>query len=495
MKLYFGGGEVPSHRKLFAENGVKDCYLSYVGLARRVEFKRKWLINDKFPEDMNVLLESGAFTYNKQEGNQDLDTLAEVAAAYHAFIADNYERVVAFTEFDALALGRDWLAGVRSDFYDDFGDKFMPVWHSEYGTDELERLATRYKRIAILQTELGDNSLVPLLNMLAQRRGTLLHGLAMTKPDIMREVRWDSVGSTSWTSCMAFGDTQVWTGRELKRYPKALKDQARKRHRTLFTNAGFDAKKIDEDDTAEVAKLTFWSWEQLLTDINRRAAFSSVTHRADPPITDEPETGIEPVAHLVEQNRNEQLAEIGTQPATQIPRQREQTAIPGGFIPTDHGVGINSETVRQCDTCFLKDRGCPGYEPGAACAYKLSDITINSKELLDQTENTIIQKQRERIEFMLFAEQVEGGYADANLSTEMDRLMRFIKMKREGTAEKFSINISSSRQPGEASPLDMFGPQVIQANTVKAIEDDIVEADVVSNSPLADEQENTDEPA
>lgn len=471
MYLYFGGAEVPSHRKLFIDNHISDVYMSYVGLARRVEFKRPWLIKDKFPEDMNVLLDSGAFTYNKPDAETDLNSLADVANAYHAFVAANIERVVAVTEFDALALGIDWLRGVRADFYDYFGDKFMPVWHAEYGTDELENLATKYKRVGILQTELGDKSLVPMLNMFAARRGTLFHGLAMTKPDVMREVRWDSVGSTSWTSPMHFGDTQIWTGRELKRYTNDQKAQARKRHRTLFTNAGFDAQKIADDDTAEVAKLTFWSWQQLLSDINRHKAFTVATHQAETSIPGTADVSDDLVAQAGEDLRNAQLT-------PRVAQEREHEVISPVFRVTDQGLQINSKSLRLCDECFLKDRGCPGYQPGAECKFEFAPFQVSTPELIDQVENTIIQLQMQRIEFMKMAEDIEGGYVDPNLSNEEDRLMRFIKMKREGKVEKFSMNVNVTRQPGETSPLDLFGGDVIAAQQPHA---EIMEADVVDD--------------
>src|SRR6202034_1167707 len=146
----------------------------------------------------------------------------------------------------------------RADFYDDFGEKFMPVWHAEYGVEELERLAGHYRRVAVLQTALGDRDLIPVLNLLAARRGTLFHGLAMTKPDIMAAVRWDSVGSTSWISPMQFGATQIWTGSKLQRYPKAYKEKGREENRALIEHLGLDADKIIADDRAEVAKLTLW---------------------------------------------------------------------------------------------------------------------------------------------------------------------------------------------------------------------------------------------
>jgi hypothetical protein len=91
----------------------------------------------------------------------------------------------------------------------------------------------------------------------------------MTKPWAMAEVRWDSVASLSSMSPGKFGATMVWTGKKLERYPHKYKDEARKRHRTLFTSAGLDAEKIAADDRIKVTRLSIWSWRQLAASLTR----------------------------------------------------------------------------------------------------------------------------------------------------------------------------------------------------------------------------------
>lgn len=473
MKLYYGGAEVPSHRKWLQDAGIDHSYLSYVGLRRRLKFARPWLIKDKFPGEMHVLLDSGAHTYNKQEAeDQDSAELLEVAAAYEAFVSQNAERVDAFTEFDARSLGLDWIHSRRDDYYLDFGNKFMPVWHPEWGIDELEAMASRYERIAIVQTALGDRDIIPVLNMLASRRGTLLHGIAMTKPDTMRAVKWTSVGSTSWLSPIQYGDTFVWTGNELKRYPKAYKDQARKRHRTLFTNAGFDAEKIAADDTNEVIRLSLWSWERLLEDVNgtRRTASGSLDRVPADRGPSEPAD----------------LLGGDTDPGPdQVLERRTKILLPGiSLRATEEGteLDVRGDNLRRCDSCFLRERGCPGYKPGADCLYEIP-IKAKTAAQIRAVETGLIEMQTQRVLFMKMAEDLEGGYADPNLSGEMDRLTRMIKAQREGQAEKFSLRIEASNKPGEVSMLgQIFGREA--ADKMAQIEGPNVVDDMIKESMM-----------
>jgi hypothetical protein len=462
VKLYFGGAEVPSHKKTLEQNGVSHVYLSYMGLRRRVKFKRPWLLAEKFPASTHVLLDSGAYTVNRGVDDELASSdLVDIATGYMDFVAKNHERVDAFTEFDALPLGLDWLRTVRADFYDDFGDKFMPVWHAEYGVDELEALAGKYRRIAILQTALGDRDLVPVLNLLASRRGTLFHGLAMTKPDIMAAVRWDSVGSTSWISPMQFGDTQIWTGSKLQRYPKAYKEKGRSENRALIEHIGLNADKVIADDRAEVAKLTLWSWNQLVDDLNRKAPdFRTATD----------------LVHAPARPADGPVSAVGAaQPVTPLkaPVARKRVLLPGVdlFQPEgqEHGqFAVRSDNLRNCDTCILRDRGCPGYEPGAACLYEMP-IMIRTVSDAQALENGLISMQTQRVMFMKMTEDLEGGHVNPNLSGELDRLTRMLKNQREGRADRFSLHVTGSNKPGEPGIIgSMFGKNVADAQTIEA---------------------------
>jgi hypothetical protein len=47
MRLYFGGAEIGSHRRLLDEYGVKHVALSYMGLRQRTQMKKPWLISEQ----------------------------------------------------------------------------------------------------------------------------------------------------------------------------------------------------------------------------------------------------------------------------------------------------------------------------------------------------------------------------------------------------------------------------------------------------------------
>jgi hypothetical protein len=470
VHLFLGGSEIPGWRKMLAEEGVETVSLSYMGLRRRTKFTRPWLIEDNYLENQKVFLDSGAYTVNKADDDKySIGELKDIAAHYEAFVQQNIDSLHMVSEFDAVVLGREWIEARREDFYEDLPeDKFLPIWHSEWGVDELDKLAQRYKRVGVTQTDLDGRNLTPVLNEITRKYGTLLHGVAMTKPAEMAAVNWDSVASTSWLSPSQYGDTIVWTGRELKRYPKKYKDQARKRHRTLFTEAGFDADRIEAGENDEVLRFTIWSWQQLAASIDqhRPQEAQAVTTSAGGvlssfsqmqgtevgtedgktlnPVTtpavrrDRPRTNL-PVIGLVQEK------EVYTDPEDGVNKERD--------IPL---LTVRSQSMRACSSCFLSSK-CPAFDQNANCAYDIP-VEVKSKQQMQSLQNSLIEMQAQRVLFMKMVEDMTGGYADPNLSGEIDRLQKLVKVKTELEQDSFSVKLEAKGNGGGAGMISrIFG--------------------------------------
>jgi len=500
VDLFYSGAEVPSWRTLLADTGVEHVSLSFMGLRRRVKHTDKWLLAEKFPANQKIFLDSGAYTVNTaDEEKYTVGQLRDIAAAYIIFVQANIDRIEFASEFDCLALGLEWIKAAREDFWDDLPDgRFLPIWHAEWGLEELDRLCQKYARVGIHQTALGERNLEPTLKALVRQYGTKYHGVAMTKPTVMAAVPWASVASLSWMSPSQYGDTIVFTGKELKRYPKKYKDQARKRHRTLFTNNGFDAQKIEDDDRDEVLRLSIWSWQQLMKHLNREASTAEV-------VTKQPEGAAGDFAELPGEVVDRAPGEMRNSPTTVvIPERRELTTLPvmgldtltEKYIDGEDGqtkersvplVVIRSESMRVCDSCFLSAK-CPMFLAGSNCAYNIP-VTIRTKDQMQALQNSLIDMQTQRILFMKMAEDLEGGYADPNLSSELDRLQKMIKVKTELEQDSFSVKFEAKGTNGQAGIMSrLFGkeagdqaralPQEVSADRM------IVEMDVIDVEEL-----------
>ena len=500
MDLFYAGAEVPSWRTLLADTGVEHVSLSFMGLRRRVKHTDKWLLSEKFPADQKIFLDSGAYTVNTAEDDKyTVAQLKTIAAEYIIFVQANLDRIEFASEFDCLPLGPEWIKAAREDFWEGLPDgKFLPIWHGEQGLEELDSLCQKHARVGIHQTSMGERNLEPTLKALVRQYGTKLHGVAMTKPTVMAAVPWASVASLSWMSPSQYGDTIVWTGKELKRYPKKYKEQARRRHRTLFTSNSFDAQKIEDDDRDEVLRLSIWSWQQLIKYQNREPwVMNAVTNQPNTFDDANAEEGDSAVDRDTLQTRNSisTVATLENRPRTTLPVMGLDT-LREKYVDAEDGVSkerdvalvvTRSQSMRMCDSCFLSSK-CPAFQAKSNCAYDIP-VTIRTKDQMQALQNSIIDMQTQRVFFMKMAEDAEGGYADPNLSSELDRLQKMIKVKTELESDSFSVKFEAKGNGNQAGMLSrLFGkeagdsaralPQEYSADRVlESME--IIEADVL----------------
>lgn len=456
MKYYFGGSEIKSWRDLLAEERVPTVSLSFMGLKRRTKNLSNWKISENYPEWQQVFLDSGAYTLNREDSEYTREEAHLLSAEYEKFALNNLDSVVLVSEFDALILGDDQIKERRNLAYSGIDpSKFMPIWHEDYGAEELESLCSTHEVVGITLSEMHDTSLIATFNQMVARYGVRLHGVAITSKEMLKAVKFDSVSSMSWLSPSQFGDTIVWAGRELKRYPRAYKAQARKKHRTVFMDNGFDPDKIEADDSAELLKLSLWSWQQFVNSLD------GVTTHYSPRNSDNGEIAVGGVDTQGVTEGNGKLL-----PA--VVERRDTQVIPVMGLSFSKGFGDDedaeevpfvvkrSESMRACNTCFLKLK-CPGFQANANCLYNIP-IEVKTKEQMTAVKNALVEMQTQRVLFMQMAEDLEGGYADPNLSSEMDRLARLIKAKEDSEKDTFTMTVTATqRSPGKSFMEQHFG--------------------------------------
>jgi hypothetical protein len=433
-----------------------------------------------------VFLDSGGYTYNKDITSYTREQAVETSRQYQAFVTANIDRLSLVSEFDAQQMGYDYIKEARDRFYNNLpSEKFMPIWHTEYGLDELESMCSSYDVVGICREDMHDDTIIPALNAAVNRYGTRLHGVAITSKGTMQEVAWDSVSSMSWLSPSVYGDTIVWTGRELKRYPRDYKANARKKHRTLFLDHGFDVQKIENDDSQELLRLSLWSWQEFTNSIVAPHGRNNQGRNQEAPGT-------------AVDIQGGQTGNANRSPA--ILNRRETTTIPvmglsSYEIKTEEGteqvpfITTRSESMRACNTCFLRDK-CPGFEADANCLYNMP-IEVKTKPQLEALQAALIEMQTHRVMFMQMAEDIEGGYADPNLSSEMDRLQRMISKKVD--ADK--IRLSSYQEvelpsPGPGIFESLFGADAsakVQALPAPIKADDVIKDSEIYEAELLDD--------
>lgn len=467
MKLYFGGSHLPTYRNLIKETGTPWSSLSYLGLRKRTNFNNPWNISKYFPDGHSLFVDSGCQVLNSaKEQKYTNEELREIADHYYGWVADNIDSIEIYTEFDALQLGNGFIEERRDSVRELLFDKFVPVWHprgnvQSDGVADLNALGERFGKVGIAQTHLNGRDLVLVLNRMASR-GIELHGLAMTKQDIMQAVNWTSVSSTSWVSPQKFGSTFVWSHNQLKSYSKDQKEQARRKERFVIEAAGFDVEKVLADDPKELLRLSLWSWSQFVESIKPKSRTGVTTSQMKPEDGftenyDESVGGvIEPVQKTLStinkrdpsQKRIIPLIDFDFNKEKQ--RNKETGQMEEIDVPT---LKTRSESMRICDTCFLAAK-CPMFEENSTCAYDIP-ITIRTKDQMKAAMDSLAEMQLQRILFMKMAEDAEGGHADPILSSEIDRFNKLAKNihDMEQTGFSLTINAKQQGQPGIADRL------------------------------------------
>jgi hypothetical protein len=404
MNLVFMGAEVPSHRILLTNMGVKHVSINYYRLAKRGLPKTKdYQIQGRFPDDVKVYVDGGGHQIN--DLNLTERELQEYADAYLDFIAINADRISGATELDVKSMSTAWNNHHRSQMLELLGDKLWVVWHQETGYTALYGLCERFVNVAILgETIEDDTSLAARTRaMLSQFPDLQFHGIACAKPDNLRQIPFATAGSLSWLSPMMRGETIVWDGTRLVRYQKKQKDQARPRYKAIIEKAGLDYNKIINDDSNEVTRLAIWSYLQLENALDKRSGkkLSDNSDYKDDPGSAETGGGLpdnrpsEGRKILAERDVNDRqiLPVFGVKTKSVI----EKDELGHDVIKDVSVLNSNAVSLRQCDTCFVA-ANCPAFKPSNSCAFSLP-VEIKTKDQLKGLLTTMIEMQGARVAF------------------------------------------------------------------------------------------------
>jgi hypothetical protein len=476
--LIFGGVEIPSNRTLLERSGVDTVMLNFWGLRKRGLPKTKpYLIAEHFYPDMKVWVDSGSVQADKAALTER--EREEYAGEYEDFIAYNYDRIEGWVEFDSQAMGLPAVEANRAAFEND--PKMWVVWHESYGIPVLRRWAEAYANVAIPGVTVDSvTNLAGITRQLQAQHETRFHALAIAKPDNLRQIPFSTASTLSWLSPMRRGETIVWDGSKLVRYPKKMKSQARPRYKAIVQSAGLDFDKFVNDDTTEATKVAVWSYRQLesamdkeerkkrLTSIPGGITNGKVVDNSDDTLY----SGLMELGVGSSTNSGSEVRKTeGSSPAPRDPQ--EMTVLPGVGIEMQKVLDVSEDgtqtlkdlpmmrstatSMRQCDTCFVA-ANCPAFKPGSECAFNLP-VQVQTADQLKALLLSVVEMQGQRVAFMKFAEDVSGGYSDPNLSQEVDRLFKLVSTLKKMDENREFERITVERQTSGGVLSRIFGNQ------------------------------------
>jgi hypothetical protein len=475
MKIALSGGEKGTYRNILTANK-----------APRIAFNvTQYSIPKTKTVDLKELLGGAEIYVYTSDGDEDVAKFDEFIRTH----ADDITMVVGRPDYNG-----DWL-----------GEKYIPLWNDDHDVERLAYLCQKYGRAAISDRAINAKTL-PRIRQLQQRWGALLLGIT-SKVDTIESVEFDTVIVSSWTSVVRYGETQIWDGHGLRRYPAQKKDTSRRSHRNDIVRMGIDYEAIQADDVSEVARLAVKSWlawedhtfnlsayhpagdddesefsapdKGGVVDITPLNVTSTFPVSSPPALsTDPPQTRHDSDRKLLPVLGIERVVEKGT-----------FTTPDGDEVQETQGHEVeilrhNTSGIRNCDSCYLAPR-CPSFQEHVECAYRIP-VEIRTKQQLQAVLTAMLEMQTSRVMFARFAEELEGQGMDPNLSQEMDRLFKLVKEFKdiEDTRDLVRIEMEAKGSAGVLSRI--FGEKAgAKANelsepvTTEQVDEFILNADII----------------
>jgi hypothetical protein len=469
MKLVYLGADVPSNRVIMEKMGVKNVGVSFWRLKQRGLPKNKeYLLSNYFPEYMSIHVHPGIPDSTTLSPLDFEDFLAE----YEHFLSMNIDRITSFMELDHPLLAPGLAELQRGAAWNDEGDKFWVVLQPNDTYTDIVDLAQEYKNIGIPYAMLeSDTSLSSKVRSIKTQYGTHFHAIACAKPDNLRQVPVETASTQSWLSPMMRGETIVWDGNKLVRYPKKMKDQARPRYKAVYEKAGLDFDKIMGDDPVEVAKLALWSYDQFeerFNMVNNPYLMPEEEYDDEELYTNSPNTSSGKSAETtlpVVDNKGTSVrklevrnsSEMTTLPvfATEIKTVIERDEEGREVVKDVPIIKSSTSSLRMCDTCFVA-ANCPAFKPQTTCSFNLP-IKVETKEQLRSLLTAIVEMQGQRVAFARFSEELNGGYPDPNTGQEMDRLLKMVKTIKDLEDTSSFVRMTVEAKNGGGVLSQIFG--------------------------------------
>ena len=268
-----------------------------------------------------------------------------------------------------------------------------------------------------------------------------VHGLAWTKPTILRDYPFFSVDSSSWVNYQKYGATVHFDGVNFEQYDNKRKDvrvsmkNKCKEYDVKFYEFVHEKNQDDgehNDDEGLTFSIKTWldvfeslkisAKPKLVTNINKalegkETEFKGKDNKAkNSSLADR----IQVDEVLDSTPQNYEIGEDGSKVAI-YEKRSEMVAI------TDYEKEQGSLMV--CNFCSIQEK-CPKFKENASCGF---DFLAEEEELTPlQLINRLIKKQDARVERAMLFEQMEGGIPSKVYSQE-------IKMLQDLNAQKVSL--------------------------------------------------------
>ena len=246
MNIIISGVESEAYwRIVVGECEMKTVLMSYHYLQKKPkDFLAKRL--KKHP-DVKVFIDSGAHTFlsnfEKFE-DQPIEFWNTYLQNYVNFIRENKEHIFACADLDIDdAVGVEQVDEWRRKYFEPLEEEGVQVcyiWHSIREDKGWEDMCKKYSYVGFSMENDASATLQRIMKRInvAKKYNTRVHGMALTKTEILSRVPFFSADSTTWLVGQKYGELNWFDGRKMRRLSKT---EWRRSYKTKLLKEPFNA--------------------------------------------------------------------------------------------------------------------------------------------------------------------------------------------------------------------------------------------------------------
>jgi hypothetical protein len=406
-RIWFSGGEVPSHRRTLGKYGARNLAFN---LEPVVTHRSKHAGAKEELEAYNVLFYSS-------QADTDPDTMVEIINEYQ--------------DEDSLVLGIEG-STVQP----------IPIWNGQ-DTENFIDDAVLFGHVAITEADANNVNNQRVLSLFIRRNPSVRVFCITSKAAIIGLPFITDPIVSGWIHASQYGELQIWDGSKVARSPRASRADRIEQHRGQIENLGCDPQLLLDGVPEENIKLSVTSWLKYEEVVANDLVVNL------PSVRDPDEASLTIRSTEVRHRDPVLLPTLVTQDRTDDDGSTHTEIVPG------------SQSMRQCDACNLA-HVCPMFEAGASCAYSIP-VRIRTKRELNHVLNTLLEMQTRRAMMGMFEEEVLSEGILGTTSAEMERLFRMAETVKRINEDRQTLTITAEGSgPGPLS--ELFGSRVGDLN-------------------------------
>jgi len=428
--------------RLFKRAGVKNMLISYHYIRKDPKLTRQ-ILQDVRAEGGLFMTDSGAFSFLNDK-NFDANTFDWLGylEEYTNWLQANKEYIFSACNLDVDAyVGHETVKRWNDKYFKPLEKDINIIYVAHpnvLGKGELDcfkEYCNEYDYVAVNEYFSKHASSI---YQTAKQTKTAIHGLAWTKPTILKDFPFFSVDSSSWVNYQKYGATPVWDGTNFTTYDKdhkdvrvTLKNQCEKYGVKTYEFIHEVDEGTDKHNDDEGLTYSLRTWMDVFQDLKRYARtklIHDLKRMLDGKITVfmEDKSGTPKKRDLlggmldgalgddvtIEEAKTTkyEVQEDGTEIAIYDKREKTESI-------TEYKERAGD--VMVCNYCHLADK-CPKFKQDSTCGFNFATEEMVQDPLA--VIDGLIKLQMERVHRAMFFEKMEGGMPNKMFAMEVKLL-------------------------------------------------------------------------